>query len=89
MRNTIKETTYRLVFMSEVDERISNENIYVADSRELNSSKRIFRMRFNFKNLKYNKDKQYYLVVTDDNTGLELFRHPVMMDLTFTDDFGF
>ncbi len=24
----------------------------------------------------------------DDNTGLELFRHPVMMDLTFADDFN-
>ncbi len=87
--DTVKETTYRIVFMSEDDERISNENIYVADSREPDSSKRIFRMRFNFKNQKYDKNKQYYLVVTDDNTGLELFRHPVMMDLTFADDFGF
>lgn len=86
--DTVKETTYRLVFMSEDDERISNENIYVADSRESDSAKRIFRMRFNFKNQKYDKNKQYYLVVTDDNTGLELFRHPVMMDLTFADDFN-
>ena len=86
--DTIKETTYRLVFMSEDDERISNENIYVADSREPDSAKRIIRLRFNFKNQKYDKNKQYYLVVTDDNTGLELFRHPVMMDLTFADDFN-
>lgn len=86
--DTVKETTYRLVFMSEDEERISNENIYVADSRESDSVKRIFRMRFNFKNQKYDKNKQYYLVVTDDNTGLELFRHPVMMDLTFADDFN-
>ena len=86
--DTVKETTYRLVFVSEDDERISNENIYVADSREPDSAKRIFRMRFNFKNQKYDKNKQYYLVVTDDNTGLELFRHPVMMDLTFADDFN-
>lgn len=86
--DTVKETKYRLVFMSEDDERISNENIYVADSREPDSAKRIFRMRFNFKNQKYDKNKQYYLVVTDDNTGFELFRHPVMMDLTFADDFN-
>ena len=85
--DTVKETTYRLVFMSENDERISNENIYVADSREADSTKRIFRLRFNFKNQKYDKNKQYYLVVTDDNSGLELFRHPVIMDLTFEDDF--
>ena len=87
--DTVKETTYRMVFMSEDDERISNENIYVADSREPDSAKRIFRMRFNFKNQKYDKNKQYYLVVTDDNTGLELFRHPVIVDITFADDFGF
>jgi uncharacterized protein (TIGR02687 family) len=87
--DTVKETTYRLVFMSEDDERISNENIYVADSREPDSTKRIFRMRFNFKNQKYDKNKQYYLVVTDDNSGLELFRHPVIVDITFADDFGF
>ena len=87
--DTVKETTYRMVFMSEDDERISNENIYVADSREPDSAKRIFRMRFNFKNQKYDKNKQYYLVVTDDNSGLELFRHPVIVDITFADDFGF
>ena len=79
----VKGTTYRLVFMSEDDERISNENIYVADSREPDSSKRIFRLRFNFKNQKYDKDKQYYLVVTDDSTGEELFRHPVLVDITY------
>ncbi|SFG31028.1 BREX-1 system phosphatase PglZ type A [Oribacterium sp. WCC10] len=86
--DTVKETTYRLLFESEDGERISNENIYVADSREPDSAKRIFRMRFNFKNQKYDKNKQYYLVVTDDNTGLELFRHSVIMDLTFADDFN-
>ena len=87
--DTVKEATYRLVFMSEEDERISNENIYVADSREPDSAKRIFRMRFNFKNQKYDKNKQYYLVVMDDETGLEQFRHPVMVDITFADDFDF
>ena len=87
--DTVTATTYRLVFMSEDDERISNENSYVADSREKDSSKRMFRMKFNFKNQKYDKNKQYYLVVTDDASGIELFRHPVMMDLTFADDFGF
>ena len=86
--DTIKEATYRLVFLSEDGERISNENIYKADSREPDSAKRIFRLRFNFKNQKYDKNKQYYLVVTDDGTGLEQFRHPVIVDITFADDLG-
>ena len=87
--DTAKETTYRMVFLSENEERISNENIYVADSREPDSAKRMFRMRFHFKNQRYDKNKQYYLVVTDDKTGIEQFRHPVIVDITFADDFGF
>ena len=86
--DTVKATTYRMVFMSEDEERISNENIYVADSRELDSAKRMFRMRFHFKNQRYDKNRQYYLVVTDDKTGIEQFRHPVIVDITFGDDYG-
>ena len=87
--DTIKPTTYKLYFISEDNERISNENTFVADSRNADATKRIIRMRFTFKNKKYDKNKQYYLVAYDDATGLESFRHPVIMDLAFADDFGF
>lgn len=87
--DTVKPAKYRIHFLSEDNEKISNENTYVADSREDSAQKRIFRMRFTFKNKKYDKDKQYYLVVYDEETGLEQWRHPVIMDLAFADDFGF
>ena len=87
--DTVKKTTYKMYFVSEDNEKISNENIYIADSRDADPQKRIFRMRFTFKNKKYDKNKQYYLVVYDDATGIETFRHPVIMDLAFADDFGF
>lgn len=87
--DTIKKTTYKMYFISEDNEKISNENTYIADSRDADPQKRIFRMRFTFKNKKYDKNKQYYLVVYDDATGIEAFRHPVIMDLAFADDFGF
>lgn len=80
--DTAKEMAYRMVFLSEEGERISNENIYLADSRELDSARRMFRVRFHFKNQKYDRSKQYYLVVTDDKTGIEQFRHPVVVDIT-------
>ncbi len=86
--DTVKAITYRIGFVSEDDEKISNENTFVADSRNPDSQKRIFKMKFIFKNQQYDKDKQYYLVVTDINTGIEQFRHPVIMDLTFADDFS-
>ena len=78
-----------MYFISEDNERISNESIYVADSREKDAQKRIVRMRFTFKNKKYDKNRQYYLVVYDDATGMEAFRHPVIMDIALADDFGF
>lgn len=87
--DTVKEAKYRIFFLSEDNEKISNENSYVADSREENAQKRIFRMRFTFKNKKYDKDKQYYLVVYDEESGLEQWRQPVIMDIAFADDFGF
>jgi uncharacterized protein (TIGR02687 family) len=87
--DTVKATNYKIFFMSEDNEKISNENIYVADKRDEDPQKRIFRMRFTFKNKRYDKSKQYYLVVFDEATGLECWRHPVIMDLAFADDFGF
>ena len=87
--DTVKAAKYRIFFLSEDNEKISNENSYVADSREENAQKRIIRMRFTFKNKKYDKDKQYYLVVYDEESGLEQWRQPVIMDIAFADDFGF
>lgn len=87
--DTVKATTYKMFFMSEDNERISNEVSLFADSRDPDALKRMFRMKFQFKDKRYDRDKQYFLVVYDDNTGLEVFRHPMLMDLAFADDFGF
>ena len=84
-----KPAIYKLFFISEDNEKISNENIYVADSKETEGTKRIVRLTFSFKNKKYDKNRQYYLIAYDNDSGIELFRHPVIMDLAFADDFGF
>ena len=87
--DTVKATTYKMFFVSEDNERVSNEVSLFADSRDPDALKRMFRMKFQFKDKRYDRDKQYFLVVYDDNTGLEVFRHPMLMDLAFADDFGF
>ncbi|MCD7956579.1 MAG: BREX-1 system phosphatase PglZ type A [Lachnospiraceae bacterium] len=87
--DTVKGTIYRLYFISEDGERISNENTLVADSRETDAAKRMTRLRFTFKNQKYDRNRQYYLVACDESTGLEAWRHPVIVDLAFGEDFGF
>lgn len=86
--DVVKSTTYRLYFISDNNEKgnnekISNENIYVADKRDEDVQKRLFRMRFTLKNKKYDKDRKYYLVAYDGSNGAEVFRHEVIMDLIF------
>lgn len=81
--DVVKGTTYKLYFLSEDNEKISNENIYVADKRDADVQKRLFRMRFTFKNKKYDKSKKYYLVAYDESNDAEVFRHEVIMDVAF------
>lgn len=87
--DAIKETDYRLYFIDEDGEKISNEHILKADKKDSNTAKRMFRLRFNFKNQKYQKTKKYYLVAYDDKNDMEVIRHEVIMDIAFADDFGF
>ena len=84
-----KETNYKIYFISDDNEKISNENIYVADKKDIDASKRVFRLRFTFKNKKYDKSNKYYLVAYDEKNDLEVIRHEIQMDLAFADDFGF
>ena len=79
----VKGTRYKLYFLSEDNERISNENIYLADIRDEDVSKRLFRMRFTFKNKKYDRGKKYYLVAYDEENNVEALRHEVIMDAAF------
>ena len=84
-----KGAVYKLYFLSEDHERISNENIYLADKRDEDVQKRLFRMRFTFKNKRYDKSKNYYLVAYDESNDVEVFRHEVIMDVAFPNDSGF
>ena len=85
----VKETTYRIFFVSDRGEKVSNEQIYVADKKDSDTVKRVFRLRFSLKNRKYDKSQRYYLVAVDEATGLELFRREMVIDIAFADDYGF
>ena len=87
--DVVKETTYRLYFIADTNEKISNENLYIADRKDTDSTKRVFRLRFSFKNRKYDRSRKYYLVAFDDKNNLEVLRHEFIMDIAFADDFGF
>ena len=85
----VRETTFRVYFVGEDNERISNENIVVADKRGETAAERMFRLRFSFKNQKYDNKKPYYLVAYDDKNSVEVLRRQVVMDIAMADDFGF
>lgn len=87
--DSVKATNYRVFFVDDLGEKISNECLYVADRKDDEPGKRIFRLKFNFKNKQYDKTKKYYLVAYDEKNDLEVMRHDVVMDLAFANDFGF
>lgn len=87
--SVVKETTYRIYFVDDNGEKISNEHLYVADKKDEDTVKRVFRLRFSFKNRKYHKTQKYYLVAYDENNSYEVLRHEIVMDIAFADDFGF
>ena len=87
--DVVKAATYKVCFIDDKGQTISNEAMIAADKRDTDSSKRVFRVKFTFKNQKYDRNAQYFLVAIDTVSGMEAFRHQVTMDLAFADDFGF
>lgn len=87
--DVVKETSYRVFFVSDDNEKISNENIVIADKSDQDTTKRMFRFHFNFKNKKYDKSQKYYLVAYDDKNDIEVIRHEIIIDIAYADDFGF
>lgn len=76
-------------FEAENGERISGEEIIVADKKNVTAEKRQFHEKFTFKNRKYSKSDKYYLVMMDLDSGIEVERHEFMFDIAFANDFGF
>ena len=86
VNETTKETTYKIYFVDDKNNRISNENVYVADNRNPDDKLRIFRLNFKFRNQNYEKMKPYYIVVFDENLLMEVFRMQVYMDILDMDE---
>lgn len=82
----------KVYFADEDGNRISNENIIIADSKADNPEERKFKEKFVLKNMKYDKAKKYYLIIEDEEETVENVyeRIPFIIDLVIVnDDFGF
>jgi uncharacterized protein (TIGR02687 family) len=65
--------------------RITGENIIIADSANREPSGRAYREKFTLRNTQYDKSQTYYLVLQDDEdmVGHEIMRVPYTIDLVF------
>ena len=85
----VKAATYRIRFEADDGEVISNEVLYTADSSSQNPGDRMVSLHFDIKKKAYGSDHKYFLRILKDETGAEVQSRQVIMDLPFTDDFGF
>jgi len=72
-------------FEDEAGNRISNENIIIADSTDKQAERRVYKEKFTLKNMAYNKGASYYLVMKDEEemVNQEIERIPFAIDLVF------
>lgn len=87
--DTVKAASFRIYFVTEDNERISNENILTAESRSEEPAKRMVRLNFTLKDIKYSSVQRYYLVACDEKNGQEVLRQEVTIDIAFENDTGF
>jgi hypothetical protein len=78
----IRVTAY---FADEAGNRISNENIIIADSIDTQPEKRVYKEKFTLKDMAYAKGANYYLVLKDEDelVNIEIERIPFTIDLVF------
>jgi len=85
----LKPMRIKVYFETESGEKISDEELIVADRKNATPDKRQFHEKFTFRNRKYSKNEKYYLVMKDAVSEMEIMRHEFIIDIAFSDDFGF
>jgi uncharacterized protein (TIGR02687 family) len=72
-------------FSDEAGNRISNENIIIAESTSKKPEERTYKEKFTLKDMEYDKGATYYMVLEDEEelVNSELDRIPFVIDLVF------
>ncbi|SHF06676.1 BREX-1 system phosphatase PglZ type A [Clostridium fallax] len=80
----------RTYFEDEEGNKISNIKSIIADSRSENPTDRTYRIEFVLESRVYDKTKQYFLVMEDEeDANGDYERIPFNIDIAIVDDFGF
>ena len=79
---------YEVYFEDEEGKRISNSVVINADSKSEDVKDRMYKEKFTLRNQKYDKNKQYYLVIADyDDSYAERTKLPFTIDILIENDF--
>jgi hypothetical protein len=87
--DVVKETQYKVSSFPTDNERISNENIYVADRKDAGDGKAGIQAGFTSRISNTDKSASIICVAYDDKKGMEILRHEIIMDIALVMIFGF
>ena len=83
----VQPCNYNLYFTNDEGVPVSDFQTIIADRTSNNASDRVFRVRFTLKQMQYNRNKIYHLVIANDTDAPEEVEFRI--DIAFADDFGF
>lgn len=79
-----------VIYMAdEAGEILSNEETVIGDRNFDNPADRTFKLRFVLKNIVYDRNKTYYLIIKDTETGVIVEKIPFSINLGIISDFDF
>ena len=84
-----KPCRYLLHFEDKDGNRVSDECTIIANYENTEVKDRFFREKFVFKNIKYNRNEPYYLVIIDEETGIVKNKIKFYIDIAIVNNFDF
>ena len=84
-----KPCRYLLHFEDKDGNRVSDECTIIANYENTEVKDRFFREKFVFKNIKYDRNEPYYLVIIDEETGIVKDRIKFYIDIAIVNNFDF
>jgi uncharacterized protein (TIGR02687 family) len=83
----VQPCAYKLCFTDEAGATVSDVQTVIADRKNDNASERVFSVRFTLKQMSYDHNRIYRLVIKNDTDVPEEVEF--RFDIAFADDFGF
>ena len=76
-------------FEDEDGNKISDECTIIANYENTEVKNRFFKEKFVFKNMRYDKNKPYYLIIIDEKTEKVEYKIKFYIDIAVINDFDF